>query len=90
MFNMLNMKLCNSMEQLGDEIRNARKRRGLRQIELAELVAVRRQVIGELERGVYKGSLQRALDVIQALGLQVTLTPKRFPTLDELDNGRKD
>lgn len=87
---MLNMKLCNSMEQLGDEIRNARKRRGLRQIELAELVAVRRQVIGELERGVYKGSLQRALDVIQALGLQVTLTPKRFPTLDELDNGRKD
>jgi DNA-binding XRE family transcriptional regulator len=87
MFNILNMNFLNNMELLGHELRKARKRRGLRQAELAELVAVRRQVIGELERGVYKGSLQRALDVIQALGLQVTLTPKRFPTLDELDNG---
>ena len=75
------------MERLGQDMRIARKRRGILQTDLAKLVAVRRQVIGELERGVYKGSLQRALDVIQALGLQVTLTPKRFPTLDELDNG---
>ena len=86
MFNMSDMNFLNNMEQLGHDIRNARKRRGLQQADLAELVAVRRQVIGELERGVYKGSLQRALDVIRALGLQVKLTPKRFPTLEELDN----
>lgn len=77
------MQPLNNMERLGQDIRNARKRRGILQ---AELVAVRRQVIGELERGVYKGSLQRALDVVRALRLRVKLTPTRFPTLDELDN----
>ncbi len=86
MFTIINMKTLNDMERLGQDIRNARKRRGILQSDLAELVAVRRQVIGELERGVYKGSLQRALDVIHALGLQVKLAPIRFPTLDELDN----
>ncbi len=74
------MKILNDMERLGQDIHNARKRRGILQADLAELVAVRRQVIGELERGVYRGSLQRAL------GLQVKLTPTRFPTLNELDN----
>jgi len=86
MFNMSNMVIVNDMERLGQDIRKARKRRGILQSDLAELVVVRRQVIGELERGVYKGSLQRALDVVHALGLQVNLAPIRFPTLDELDN----
>lgn len=86
MFNIQNMQFLNDMEQLGQDIRNARNRRGILQTDLAELAAVRRQVIGELERGVYKGSLQRALDVLRALGLQVKLSPTRFPTLDELDN----
>ncbi len=86
MFNNSYMECVNDMEQLGQDIRNARKQRGILQADLAKLVAVRRQVIGEIERGVYKGSLQRALDVIRALGLQVKLTPTRFPTLDELDN----
>ncbi len=86
MFTIINMKTLNDMERLGQDIHNARKRRGILQSDLAELVAVRRQVIGELERGVYKGSLQRALDVVHALGLQVKLAFIRFPTLDELDN----
>ena len=86
MFNIQDMRILNDMERLGQDIRNARKQRGILQSDLAELVAVRRQVIGELERGVYKGSLQRALDVVRALGLQVKLAPTRFPTLDELDN----
>jgi DNA-binding XRE family transcriptional regulator len=86
MFTILYMKIVNDMEQLGQDLRNARKRRGILQSDLAELAAVRRQVIGELERGVYKGSLQRALDVFRALGLRIDLAPTRFPTLDELDN----
>ncbi len=81
------MKIQNDIEQLGHDILTARKQRGLLQTDLAKQAAVRRQVIGELERGVYKGSLQKALEVIRALGLQVKLSPKRFPTLDELDNG---
>ncbi len=80
------MIFLNDMEQLGQDIREARKRRGLLQADLAQMAFVRRQVIGELERGVYKGSLQRMLDVIHALGLRINLAPVRFPTLDELDH----
>jgi len=35
---------------------------------------------------VYKGSLQRAMEVLQAMGLRLTITPVRFPTLDDLSN----
>ena len=74
------------MEKLGQQICEARKQRGLLQAELADLVPIRRQVIGELERGTYKGSLQRALDVLRAMGLRLTIEPVRFPTLDELSD----
>jgi HTH-type transcriptional regulator / antitoxin HipB len=80
------MKLKNNRESLGAEIKKARKQRGLLQSDIAELASVRRQVIGELERGVYKGSLQRAMEVLQAMGLRLTITPVRFPTLDDLSN----
>ena len=81
-----NMKIQNDMERLGQQIRDARKQRGLRQAELAELVPVRRQVIGEIERGIYKGSLKRVLDIMRAMGLRLTITTVRFPTLDELSD----
>ena len=44
------------------------------------------KVIGELERGVYKGSLQRTQEVLRAMGLRLTIEPVRFPTLDELSD----
>lgn len=86
MFTILNMELLNDMEELGKQIRDARQQRGLLQSDVAELVLVRRQVISELERGVYRGSLRRAVDVLRAMGLRLTLEPVRFPTLDELSD----
>ena len=83
---MMNMDLLNDMEVLGEQIREARKQRGLLQSDIARLVPVRRQVISELERGVYKGSLQRAMEVLRAMGLRLTVEPVRFPTLDELSD----
>ena len=83
---MLNMKLMNDMEILGARIQEARKRRGLRQTDVADLASVRRQVVGELERGVYKGSLQRTIDVLRAMGLRLDIKAARFPTLDELSD----
>jgi len=84
MFILSNMDLQNDMEALGLKIREARKQRGLLQADIAELASVRRQVISELERGVYKGSLQRAMEVVRAIGLRLVLKPVRFPTLAEL------
>ncbi len=86
MFTIINMTITNDMETLGSKIRQARKQRGLLQSDIAELASVRRQVIGELERGVYKGSLQRAQDILKAMGLHLTIEPVRFPTLDELSD----
>ncbi len=86
MFIIMNMNLLNDMEALGRQIRQARKQRGLLQSDVAKLVSVRRQVIGELERGVYKGSLRCAMEVLRAMGLRFTLEPVRFPTLDELSD----
>lgn len=86
MFMIANMDLVNDMEALGRQIREARKQRGLLQADVAKLVAVRRQVISELERGVYKGSLRRSMEVLRAMGLRFSLEPVRFPTLDELSD----
>ena len=80
------MNLLDDMEVLGEQIREARKQRGLLQLDIARLVPVRRQVISELERGVYRGSLQRAMEVLRAMGLRLTVEPVRFPTLDELSD----
>jgi transcriptional regulator with XRE-family HTH domain len=81
-----NMDLLDDMEALGKQIRQARKQRGLLQSDIAELASARRQVISELERGVYKGSLRRATEVLRAMGLRFTIEPVRFPTLDELSD----
>jgi len=86
MFIMPDMELMDSMEALGQQIREARKQRGLLQSDIADRILVRRQVISELERGVYKGSLRRASEVLRAMGLRFTIEPVRFPTLDELSD----
>ena len=80
------MDIRNDMEVLGMKIREARKQRGLLQSDVAELASVRRQVVGELERGVYKGSVQRTQEILKAMGLRLTIEPVRFPTLDELSD----
>ncbi len=80
------MDMFDDMEMLGQQIRQARKQRGLLQADVAERASVRRQVIGELERGTYKGSLQRAASVLRAMGLRLTIEPVRFPTLEELSD----
>jgi len=82
----VNMILLNDMETLGKKICEARKQRGLLQSDLAALIPVRRQVIGELERGTYKGSFPRVLEILRAMGLRLTIETVRFPTLDELSD----
>ncbi len=86
MFIMTDMDLDNDMMALGRQIREARKQRGLRQADIAKLISIRRQIVSELERGVYKGSLSRAMEVLRAMGLRLVLEPVRFPTLEELSD----
>jgi HTH-type transcriptional regulator/antitoxin HipB len=82
----MNMDLLSDIEILGQNIRKARKQRGLLQSQLAELASVRRQVVSEIERGTYKGSLRQIISILRAMGLRLTIEPVRFPTLDELSD----
>lgn len=80
------MDLLSDIETLGLNIRKARKQRGLLQSQLAEVASVRRQVVSEIERGTYKGSLRQVISILRAMGLRLTIEPLRFPTLDELSD----
>ncbi len=48
-----------------------RKERNMQQSELAELVGVRRETIGNLENGKYNPSLKLAWDIAKVLGVSI-------------------
>lgn len=58
---------------LGRCIREARKRQGLRQDDLAAMVGVSHVFLGDVERGKPTVQLGRVLRVLAALGIGVTL-----------------
>ncbi len=60
-------------EIFGQRIRDRRQQLGLSQSALADVVAVNRRVIGELERGKPSVQLGIALRVAEVLGLDITL-----------------
>lgn len=65
-----------STVELGLELRRHRKRLGLSQAELAERVNVRQATLSNLETGGSDVRLSTLLDVLGALKLQMTFTPR--------------
>jgi len=59
--------------QLGTAIKEARRRQGLRQDQLAAAANVGVRFVIELEAGKPTAQLGKALDVLQALGLPLSL-----------------
>ena len=64
---------------LKTRIKELRARDGLKQEELARLVGVRRETIGNLEKGKYNPSLVLAWNIAQVFGVPIeevfTVTP---------------
>lgn len=54
-----------------NRIREYRARTGMKQEELAALVGVRRETIGNLEKGRYNPSLVLAWNIAQAFGVTI-------------------
>lgn len=52
-------------------LKEYRARFGMRQEELANLVGVRRETIGNLENGKYNPSLKLAMDIAKVFGAKV-------------------
>lgn len=59
------------MSVLKTRIHELRKERKMQQIDLAELVGVRRETIGNLENGKYNPSLKLAMDIAKVFGKSV-------------------
>ena len=59
------------MPRLKTRIHELRKDKGLQQADLANLVGVRRETIGNLENGRYNPSLKLAMDIARVFGKSV-------------------
>lgn len=70
--------------RFGSSLRDARKRRGLTQAQLATLATVPRLKVIQIERGDASVSVGAYAEVAAALGLEFTPVPARRPTLDEV------
>jgi len=63
--------------ELGQAIRRARKDAGLTQADLGAFVGdADRHVVAAIERGEVTTQLQRLLDIVDALGLEIALRPR--------------
>ena len=59
------------MSRLVTKIHERRRARKMQQVELANIVGVRRETIGNLENGKYNPSLKLAMDIAKVFGKPV-------------------
>ena len=65
-----------STASVGELVRQVRKEQGLTQLDLAGLAGLSNRFIIDLERGKETLQMQKALDVLALLGLELTVTRK--------------
>lgn len=63
--------------ELGELVQKIRRDQGLLQADLAGLSGTGNRFVGELERGKPTLQLQKVLDTLDLLGLEVRIAPKR-------------
>ena len=61
---------------LGDLVREVRKRQGLTQLDVAGLAGLSNRFIIDLERGKETLQMQKAMDVLALLGLELVVRKK--------------
>lgn len=84
MFSIQYMDVTTLLRRFGSSLRDARKRRGLTQAQLAALATVPRLKVIQIERGDASVSIGAYAEVAAALGLEFTPVPARRPTLEEV------
>ncbi len=60
-------------KDIGELLRRARKRQGLTQQELADLVGVGVRFVSEVERGKGSAEIDRVIDLLRGVGIDVFL-----------------
>ncbi len=74
-----------TVRDLGAAVRQARRRRGMSQAELAERAGVSREWLVRLEQGHPRLETQLVLDTLAAVGLTVLTTSKEEASQDAVD-----
>jgi len=69
-------------QDLGEAIRRARKRQGLRQVDVATRASVRQAWVSELETGATRAKLDTVIKLLAALELDLAIVPRRKAELD--------
>lgn len=72
------------ISRLGNQIREARTRRGLTQAQLGELAGLTRQKVIAVEKGTQSVAMSAYARVLSALDSELVVIPATMPTLEEL------
>ncbi|KAB0490172.1 helix-turn-helix domain-containing protein [Pseudomonas vancouverensis] len=72
------------ISRLGNQIREARIRRGLTQAHLGELAGLTRQKVIAVEKGTQSVAMSAYARVLSALDSELVVVPATMPTLEEL------
>jgi HTH-type transcriptional regulator/antitoxin HipB len=73
-------------KQTGAIIRRARRAAGLTQTDLAKRIGLRQATISRLEKGEDETKFSTVLDVLSALGLEITINERRKTTTRNLED----
>jgi len=76
---------------IGSEIRNSRKKRGISQTELSKSLGMSRATISQIETGIVQEiGVRKLMRLLDALGLELRVRPAASPpTLEELQEDQK-
>lgn len=88
MYHMPYMGNSHYLQKLGEAIRSARQRRGLTQQQAAEQAGVTRLTVIRIEDGRDSVSVRNHDRLCAALGLELSVSPRTRPTLEELKDMR--
>ena len=74
--------IIRNAKDLGAALRNTRKQQGLRQVDVAEKANLRQALLSDLETGATSARLDTLMKVVAALGLDLSITPRRTDGFD--------
>ncbi len=75
-------RVIRNTKELGEAIRQARKNKDLRQVDVAQRASVRQALVSELENGATTAKLDTVVRVLAALDLDLSIVPRRKARFD--------
>ena len=75
-------RVVRNNKELGEAIRRARKKKGLRQIDVARKASVRQALVSDLENGVTAAKYDTVIRVLAALDMDLSIVPRRKAGFD--------